>query len=64
MDSCFHGNDIERDENMAIHIDISRDKIAAFCRRNYIRELALFGSVLRSDFGPDIDVDALIEFEP
>lgn len=63
MDSCFHGNDIERDENMAIHIDISRDKIEAFCQRNHIRSLSFFGSVLRDDFGPGSDVDVLVEFE-
>lgn len=48
---------------MSIHIDISKDKMAAFCRRNHIRELALFGSVLREDFAPDSDVDVLVEFE-
>jgi len=46
------------------HIDIPKDRIAAFCRRNRIRRLALFGSVLRDDFGPDSDVDVLVEFEP
>jgi len=35
-----------------------------FCRRNHIRLLALFGSVLRDDFRPDSDVDVLVEFEP
>jgi len=59
----FLGNDIERDKNMAIQIDISRDKIEAFCQRNHIRRLSLFGSVLRDDFGPDSDVDVLVEFE-
>jgi len=48
---------------MSIHIDISKDKMADFCRRNHIRELALFGSVLREDFAPDSDVDVLVEFE-
>lgn len=43
---------------------ISQDEIAAFCRRHRIRELALFGSVLRDDFGPESDVDVLVEFEP
>jgi predicted nucleotidyltransferase len=38
--------------------------IAAFCRRHHIRRLALFGSVLRDDFGPESDVDVLVEFEP
>jgi predicted nucleotidyltransferase len=37
---------------------------AEFCRRHHIRRLSLFGSVLRSDFGPDSDVDVLVEFEP
>ena len=41
-----------------------KDKISEFCRRNHIRRLALFGSVLRDDFGPDSDVDVLVEFEP
>lgn len=44
-------------------IDISRDVIAAFCRRNNIRRLSLFGSILRDDFTPDSDIDVLVEFE-
>jgi len=40
------------------------EAIAAFCRANGIRKLALFGSILRDDFGPDSDVDVLVEFEP
>lgn len=47
-----------------IKISIPRDKISEFCRRNQIRRLSLFGSVLREDFSPDSDVDILIEFEP
>lgn len=45
-------------------IDIPKERIAEFCRQNQIRRLALFGSVLRDDFGPDSDVDVLVEFEP
>ena len=45
-------------------IDIPKERIAEFCRANHIRRLALFGSVLRDDFGPDSDVDVLVEFEP
>lgn len=45
-------------------IRVPRDKIAGFCRRNHIRRLAFFGSVLRQDFGPESDVDVLVEFEP
>ena len=46
------------------HVDIPEDEIAAFCRRHHIRRLALFGSVLRDDFGDDSDIDVLVEFEP
>lgn len=46
------------------HITASRAQIADFCRRNHIRRLCLFGSVLRADYGPDSDVDVLVEFEP
>lgn len=40
------------------------DAVVAFCERNRIRRLSLFGSVLRDDFGPASDVDVLVEFEP
>jgi predicted nucleotidyltransferase len=45
-------------------IAIDHERLAGFCRRNHIRKLALFGSVLRDDFRPDSDVDVLVEFEP
>ena len=45
-------------------IDIPQERVAEFCRRNHIRRLALFGSILRDDFGPASDVDVLVEFEP
>jgi predicted nucleotidyltransferase len=38
--------------------------VAAFARRSGIRRLALYGSVLREDFGPFSDVDILVEFFP
>ncbi len=41
---------------------IPRIEIARFCQRWLIRELALFGSALRDDFGPDSDVDVLVTF--
>ena len=43
---------------------IPKKELAEFCRRYHIRRLAVFGSVLREDFGPDSDVDVLVEFEP
>ena len=49
---------------MAIHgIAIPMDQLAQLCRRYHVRELALFGSVLRDDFRPESDVDVLVEFE-
>ena len=42
-----------------INIDIPKEKIAEFCKRNHIRRLSLFGSVLSGDFGPDSDIDFL-----
>jgi len=45
-------------------ISLEQAKIHDFCRRHHIRRLALFGSVLRDDFGPSSDVDVLVEFEP
>ena len=49
---------------MSPKIAIDRQRVANFCRRHHVRRLALFGSVLRDDFGPDSDVDILVEFEP
>src|SRR5687768_13980590 len=45
-------------------IEFDPSKIAEFCRRHGVRRLSLFGSVLREDFGPDSDVDVLVEFPP
>jgi len=44
-------------------IEIPREKVAEFCQRHHIRRLALFGSVLRADFGAASDVDVLVEFD-
>ncbi len=49
---------------MSLKITAGKEEIAEFCRRHRIRKLAFFGSVLRDDFGPDSDVDVLVEFEP
>jgi len=49
---------------MRARIAFDAEKVAGICRRHHIRRLALFGSVLRDDFGPDSDVDVLVEFEP
>lgn len=44
-------------------LNVASEQLAAFCRTHRIRRLAVFGSVLREDFGPDSDVDLLVEFE-
>ena len=46
-----------------IEIEIPKEKIEDFCRKHHIRKLSFFGSVLGKDFGPDSDVDVLVEFE-
>jgi predicted nucleotidyltransferase len=43
-------------------IEFDSQQIADFCRRHGIVRLSLFGSILRRDFGPDSDIDVLIEF--
>jgi predicted nucleotidyltransferase len=45
-------------------IAIPQDEITDFCRRWRVTELALFGSILRQDFGPSSDVDVLVSFAP
>jgi uncharacterized protein len=45
-------------------ISLPEETLYAFCRRHHIRRLSLFGSVLRSDFTPESDIDMLVEFEP
>ena len=40
------------------------DRLAAYCQANGIARLDLFGSALRADFGPESDIDLLVELEP
>jgi hypothetical protein len=49
---------------MTTRLGLDRNRLADFCRRHQIRRLSLFGSVLTGGFGPDSDVDVLVEFEP
>ena len=52
--------------NDTIHgtrLAIPAERIEAFCRRWGLSEFALFGSVLREDFGPASDIDVLVAFE-
>lgn len=49
---------------MALAVDIDPVTIRTFCQRHKIRRLSFFGSVLTEDFGPESDLDVLVEFEP
>ena len=44
-------------------VNIPEQELTEFCRRNHIRKLSLFGSILHDNFRPDSDVDVLVEFE-
>lgn len=48
--------------NPSIRLD--REELERFCRKWRIRELSIFGSALREDFGPESDLDFLVSFEP
>ncbi len=47
-----------------LRVNVDAERLAELCRRWGIRELALFGSALRDDFGPESDVDLLVDFQP
>jgi len=47
-----------------IPVTLPRQEIEQFCRRNHIRKLSLFGSILTDRFRPESDIDVLVEFEP
>ena len=49
---------------MTLHgIDLGTEALGQFCRKWKIRELSVFGSILRDDFRPESDIDFLVEFE-
>ena len=45
-------------------IQLPRDKIADFCKRNRIRKLSFFGSALKGELRKNSDIDLLVEFQP
>ncbi len=45
-------------------ISVPKEKIADLGRRYHVQRMHLFGSALRDDFGPESDVDVLVEFAP
>lgn len=44
-------------------IHIPAEPLAAICRKYQVQRLSLFGSALTSRFGPESDVDLLVEFQ-
>ena len=49
---------------MNARVKLDQEALAAFCRKWRVRELSLFGSALRDDFGPESDLDFLVSFKP
>ena len=49
---------------MALRVEVPREALERLCQHYHVQRLAFFGSVLREDFGPESDVDMLVEFEP
>ena len=49
---------------MNFNLPIPADRLVEYCRSNGIVRLAIFGSTPRADFGPDSDIDLLVDFEP
>lgn len=46
------------------NVKLDREALAEFCRKWRVRELSLFGSAVRDDFGPESDLDFLVSFDP
>jgi predicted nucleotidyltransferase len=55
---------MRKTKDMPIRIPVKHQKIAVFCQRWQITELAFFGSVLRNNFRPESDIDVLVTFAP
>lgn len=49
---------------MALRVAVDQERINAFCLKWKVKELSIFGSALREDFGPESDVDVLVELRP
>ena len=49
---------------MTPFLDSKLPAIRELCARHHVRSLYAFGSVIRDDFGPDSDIDLMVDFEP
>lgn len=45
-------------------IAFSKSKIKTFCQKYHVKKFSFFGSVLTDRFGPESDIDVLVEFDP
>lgn len=50
-------------EQIYQRLNVSPEDLENFCQRHKIKELALFGSILRDDFGDDSDIDLLVSYQ-
>jgi len=46
-----------------VELNIPQRELVEFCERHRVMQRSLFCSALRSDFGPESDIDILVEFE-
>jgi hypothetical protein len=46
-----------------VRLNASKSDILSFCRKYHIKKLAIFGSALRDELGPESDIDILVEFD-
>jgi len=49
--------------NQPLKIRLPEVALAAFCQHWKVKEMSLFGSVLREDFRPDSNIDVMVSFE-
>ena len=49
---------------MSLRLPVPREALRRFCSIYNVREVAVFGSAVRDDFGDDSDVDILIDLAP
>lgn len=45
-------------------LGITPEQLVDFCQRWHVAELAVFGSILRSDFHAGSDIDILVSYQP
>ena len=46
----------------AAEVHLPHAQVVRFCKKWGVKELAVFGSALRDDFGPHSDLDVLVRF--